>query len=354
MKFNFTQKAVLLSAALCCALSMEAQDPRFSQFYATPLQMNPAMTGVFEGSFRFTANYRELYTSILANAPFRTFAAGVDIRSKVGRSGDFVGFGFSALRDEVGISNFNRFNANIGGSYQKQLGGSRYRSGDQFLIAGAQLGVGQRGFDWGKLWFSNQFNTSQAFIDYGSATGEDFSRRETDLYLDFNAGLLWYAIMDDNASVYVGGALHHLNEPNISFVETADEVLHTKWVGHAGGEIPFTEQLSLLPAVAVMGQHKGMSMTAGANVRYTNRDWKEVAIRAGAWAHVANRLDQGMLLDAIVFSTILEMERWQLGVSYDVTASVLSAANNSRGAFELSFIYVQPSKDRIRVNCPRF
>lgn len=353
MHFSFTKKMAFLLTAISFAFRLDAQDPRFSQFYATPLQLNPAMAGVFEGSFRLTANYRELYSSVLGKDAFRTISAGLDFRNKVGRSGDFYGLSFSMLRDEVGISNFNRFQGHIGASYLKQLDGSRYRSNDQYLIAGAQIGVGQRGFDWGRLWFSNQFNTGQAFIDYGTDSGEDFSRRETNLFLDFNAGLMWYAVLDDNASIYVGGAMHHLNKPNISFIETADEILHTKWVGHAGGEIPFTQQFSLLPAVAVMGQHKGLSAALGANVRYTNRDWKEIAVRAGAWAHVANSLDNGVLLDAIAVTTVLEMDRWNLGLSYDVTTSILSAANNSRGAFELSFIYVQPSQSRIRVNCPR-
>lgn len=354
MQGNFTRWTILCAIVFQAVLRLDAQDPRFSQFYATPNQLNPALNGVFEGAFRFTANYRELYSSILAKDAFRTFAAGVEFRNKVGRSGDFYGLSMSALRDNVGISNFNRFHAHVGGSYLKQLNSSRYRSSDQYLIAGAQIGAGQRGFDWGRLWFSNQFNTNQAFVDYGSASGEDFQRRETSIFLDFNAGLLWYAILDDNASIYAGGALHHINEPNISFVETMDEVLHRKWVGHAGGEIPFSQQLSLLPAVAVMGQNKGMSAAVGANVRYTNRDWKEIAVRAGAWAHVVNRLDQGMHLDAIAVTTVLEMERWNLGLSYDVTTSILSAANNSRGAFEMSFIYVQPSQQRFKVNCPRF
>ncbi|HRF37600.1 MAG TPA: PorP/SprF family type IX secretion system membrane protein [Saprospiraceae bacterium] len=354
MQGSFTRFIILLAVACTMALEAAAQDPRFSQFYATPNQINPALNGVFDGTFRFTANYRELYSSILSKDAFRTFAAGVEFRNKVGRSGDYYGLSLSALRDDVGISNFNRFHAHVGGSYLKQLSGSRYRNSDQYLIAGAQIGAGQRGFDWGRLWFSNQFNSSQAFVDYGSASGEDFQRRETNIFLDFNAGLLWYAIFDKNASVYAGGALHHINEPNISFVETRDEVLHRKWVGHAGGEIPFSDQLSLLPAVAVMGQHKGMSAALGANVRYTNRDWKEIAVRAGAWAHVVNRLDQGMHLDAIAVTTVLEMERWNLGLSYDVTTSILSAANNSRGAFEMSFIYVQPSQQRFKVSCPRF
>jgi len=55
-----------------------------------------------------------------------------------------------------------------------------------------------------------------------------------------------------------------------------------------------------------------------------------------------------------VFTTVLEMERWNIGLSYDVTTSVLAAANNSRGAFEVSFIYTHPATWRTNVKCPNF
>lgn len=311
------------------------------------------MIGVYEGKFRIVANYRELYSSILDNNPFRTIAASFDMRQRVQQQ-DYFGFGFSVLRDEAGVSRFHRTKANLGASFMKQLGGSRYATYDQYLIAGAQVGFGQHGLNWQRLWFSEQFNTDGGFIDANTPSGENFDKQTTDLYLDFNAGLLWYVLFDDHLSLYAGGALHHLNSPNVSFLEDSADNLHTRWTAHAGGEIPFTRELSLLPAVAVMGQNTHFSTTVGGNFRYTNREWKEVAIRAGAWAHLSNELESGMAMDAVVATAILEMERWNFGISYDITTSLLASANNSRGAFELSFIYTQPAHWRTSVKCPNF
>ncbi|MCO6487349.1 MAG: PorP/SprF family type IX secretion system membrane protein [Phaeodactylibacter sp.] len=331
----------------------QAQDPRFSQFYAAPAELNPAMIGVYEGKFRIVANYRELYSSILDNNAFRTVAASFDMRQRI-QQDDYFGFGFSVLRDEAGLSQFHRTKANLGASVMKQLGGSRYATYDQYLIAGAQLGFGQHGLNWQRLWFSQQFNASDGVIDTSTPSGENFDKQTTDLYLDFNAGVLWYVLFDDNLSLYAGGALHHLNNPSISFLENSEDKLDTRWTAHAGGEIPFTRELSLLPAVAVMGQNTHFSTTVGGNFRYTNRDWKEVAIRAGGWAHLSNELESGMAMDAVAVTAILEMERWNFGISYDITTSVLATANNSRGAFELSFIYTHPAQWRSSVKCPNF
>ena len=177
--------------------------------------------------------------------------------------------------------------------------------------------------------------------------------QQTDVYLDFNAGLMYYALFGDNTSIYAGGALYHLNAPKISFFAPIDEELNMRWLGHAGGEIPFTDELSLLPAVVVMGQGPSFETTFGGNFRYTNHDWYEVAIRAGVWLR-NTRTVGGSHFESFIVSAILEVERWNLGISYDVTSSSLKTANNSRGAFELSLIYTHPAKDRYRVNCPKF
>ena len=348
MKITFT---ILLFFTLVSIQTAHAQDPRFAQFYASPLTLNPAMTGVYEGQFRFIANYRELYSSVLGNQAFRTIAAGFDTRQQVSR-GNYVGLGISAMRDAAGLANFSRSSGALSASFMKQLGGGRYSANDQYLIAGAQIGFGQQGLNWNKLWFSNQYDIGSG-VNVDSPTGESFTGENSKMYLDFNAGVLWYALFEENRSIYFGGAFHHLNAPNISFLNE-DSELPRRWVVHAGGEIPFTKELSLLPAVAVMGQNKSMSTTAGANFRFTNREWRELALRAGGWVHVVNKLDSGFSMDAITATAILELERWNLGFSYDITTSDLTLANNGRGAFEVSLIYTHPAKSRVRVNCPNF
>lgn len=344
--------STIITISLFIIQIAKAQDPRFAQFYASPLNLNPAMTGVYEGQFRFIANYRELYTSVLGNQPFRTLSAGFDTRQQVSR-GNFVGLGVNAMRDAAGISNFNRTSGALSASFMKQMGGGRYSVNDQYLIAGVQIGFGQQSLNWNKLWFSNQYDIDQGGVNFDNPTGENFVGDNSKMYVDFNAGILWYSLFDENQSIYFGGAFYHLNAPSISFLNQINE-LPRRWVLHGGGELPFTDKLSILPAVAVMGQNKSMSATLGANFRYTNGERNELALRVGGWAHVSNKLDSGFAMDAITATAILELEDWNLGFSYDITASSLKDATNGRGAFEVSLIYVHPAKTRVRVNCPNF
>ncbi|MEM8895922.1 MAG: PorP/SprF family type IX secretion system membrane protein, partial [Bacteroidota bacterium] len=52
-----------------------AQDPQFSQYYAAPLYMNPALAGINQQG-RAGVNYRQQWPSIPAS--FETFSAYID------------------------------------------------------------------------------------------------------------------------------------------------------------------------------------------------------------------------------------------------------------------------------------
>ena len=270
-----------------------AQDPQLVQFYAAPLQLNPAMTGVHPGAWRVVANYRQQWNSILDTRPFQTMSASFDARNRIGR-GDFLSYGVTAMRDQAGKSDYLRTNGDLSLSYMKQLDGSRYRGSDQYLIGGAQLGFGQHSLDYQRLWFSSQFNTTIEQVDQTMSSGENIAEN-SGVFMNINAGLLWYAVFDDNQSLYFGGALHHVNGPKVSFIQAdGEESMDMKWTLHAGGELPFSHQFSLLPAVAVIGQGPSLISLFGTNFRYTNRDWKELAIRAGAWGHIVKDFEGGV------------------------------------------------------------
>ncbi len=344
---------ILAVLFLACLTVATAQDPQFVQFYNSPLQLNPAMTGVHPGKWRAIANYREQWNSILDTRPFRTMSASFDARSRIGR-GDFFAYGVTLQQDQAGRSSYQRTTGDLSLSYLKQLDGSRYRGFDQFLIGGLQVGLGQHSLDYQNLWFSSQFNNTTEQVDQTLASNENINET-SGIYPNINAGLMWYAVMDDNQSFYIGGAVHHVNAPKISFIEAdGEESLDMKWVLHAGGEIPFSHNFSLLPSVAVIGQGKNMLSLYGMNFRYTNRDWKELAIRAGAWGHLSKDFEGSVATPAVTFTAILEMERWNFGISYDVNANKLAPPTNGRGAFELSVIYYQPATRKEKVRCPKY
>jgi type IX secretion system PorP/SprF family membrane protein len=338
---------------LASAPTLRGQDPRFSQFYAAPWSLNPAMTGLFNGKWRLAANYRDQWGSILAPNPFRTYSAAAEMRFQAVNE-DYFALGVGAMHDEAGTARFSQNKAHVGGAFLKQLSGGPRRN-EHYLSAGAQLGMGQHSVDWGRLWFSRQFDPVAERPDPTLGNGEPNQAGSTDPYLDFNAGLLWYTFFGKKGGfAYLGGAMHHLNQPNISLMGDDGERLYARWAGHAGGQFPFSENTSIMPGIQVMQQGPAFEADLGFNLRYTNNDLHELALRAGLWGRAVNRLGSGLHMDALTIVGMVELDRVTVGLSYDITVSSLVRANSSRGAFELSVVYVQPGEKRRRVVCPTF
>jgi len=351
-KFYKVTIALFLLASVW-STSVSAQDARFNQFYVAPQHLNPAMTGVFDGSFRINMNYRDQWSSVLGANPFRTAHVGMDFKFN-SFGGDHFAIGINGLMDQAGQSNFNTTQFFLGGSYQKQVGGAAYTENSQYLIAGGQVGFGQRSFSPSGLWFSDQWDGAIGLPNQSIASSDQsVINASTDLYLDFNAGLLFYATFGDDASIYFGGALNHISEPQVSFLG-GNVGLTSRWLVHMGGQIELTRELSILPGAMFQMQGTQMSTTVGTNFRYSNSDWREVAIRIGLWPHIANKLNKGVLMDEMAVNFTLEFNRWHFGISYGVNTSALNIITNSRGAYELSAIYVHPSKSRIKTKCPKF
>ncbi|MEZ4891706.1 MAG: PorP/SprF family type IX secretion system membrane protein [Saprospiraceae bacterium] len=331
----------------------QAQDPRFSQYFASPWNLSPAMTGLFNGSWRATFNYRDQWGSIISPVPFRTYSAAYEYRIPVGFQNDYASFGLGAMHDEAGTARFAQNKVHLGGAFLKQLAGGR-RQADHYLSAGAQLGFGQHSIDWSKVWFSRQFDSGTETPDFSLSSDEPNANAQSKAWLDFNAGLLWYVIFENEGTLYLGGAMHHLNKPTISLIEDDNETMYSRWSAHAGGEFPLNDNVSLLPAALVMRQGPAFETDLGVNLRYSNNDYNELALRAGVWTRVGNKLDQGFQTDAVTVVGMVELNRWMLGLSYDITVSKLVQANNSRGAFEISLSYYHPGERKSKVRCPNF
>lgn len=335
-----------------------AQDPNFSQFAVNPHQFNPAQIGVYEGDFRAGVYYREQWNTILDNNAFRTISANADMRLPVLKE-DYIAVGFSFLHDQVGTSNFTQDRAYLAASYLKRLSRSRYKGGSQFLNIGGQFGYGINSFKGGDLWFSRQFDGNIQDINLTIPSGErlNFNDFASPSFLDVNVGLLWFATFDKNQSIYIGGAAHHLTAPNVSFSEDGNFPLERRYVVQIGGEIPVGRRnnVTLLPQGMGMLQGSAMNIIGGSNIRFTNKEWREVALRLGLFGHVVNKLESGVLFQALILTTTLETETFNIGLSYDINTSGLSRATNARGAFELTMIYKHPAKARrSRVDCPKF
>jgi type IX secretion system PorP/SprF family membrane protein len=354
MKFmkRFRQ-LVLACFVILGSLSMNAQDIHFSQFYLSPLNLNPAMTGVMNCNVRLVANYRNQWASVLKSNAYNTYSVSYDQRIPVGRY-DFFGVGGTFWGDKAGEAEFATVTGKLSASYSKRMGGGRKEA--HYLVVGAEGGVAQRSLDFLKLRWGAQHNGAGGF-DETAATGEDNLNNDNFIFADIAAGLLWFSVFDENNSFYLGGAFHHLNRANQSFYEGEEDFLYSRFTLHAGGEFEISRKVGLVPGVIAMFQGPSFQVNSGTSLKFllgSGRGGDQQAFHLGAWVRVSNAIESGVLTDAVILQTRFDYNQFSIGFSYDVNVSALKPASNNNGAFEFALVYKFCGNLSRGVYCPNW
>ncbi|MEN9999353.1 MAG: hypothetical protein RI922_2343 [Bacteroidota bacterium] len=302
----------------------KAQDPAFTQFYANPLYLNPALAGS-HGCPRFAANYRNEWPQLSGN--YVTYSASYDQYFK-NISG---GFGVLATHDQQGQGTINT--SMLGLIYSYHLTINRKWK----MLFGARAAWYQKFLDWDKLTFGDMIDPRRGFI---YSTG-DVPRGGSRGFFDASAGMVIF-----NKHFFAGGAVHHLNRPNESMI-IGDSKLPMRFTGHIGAEIPlgarskYSNATSIMPNIIYQYQNGFQELNIGTYIKYGSFNF-------GAWYR--NR-------DAFILTLGINTGKFKLGYSYDVTVSKL---NNgvSGGSHEVSLginlnCTTKPASFRT-ISCPSF
>lgn len=331
---------------------LSAQDIHFSQFYLSPLNLNPAMTGVMNCNSRIVANYRNQWASVLRSNAYNTYSVSYDQRIPVGRYDNF-GIGGTFWGDRAGEANFATLTGKLSASYSKKMGGGR--NDGQYLVVGAEAGVAQRSIDFLKLRWGTQHDGEGGY-DGNLDSQESSFDRDNFIFADLAAGLLWFMVFDENNNLYFGGAFHHLNRANQSFSSAEQDLLYSRFTFHAGGEFLLGDHFGLNPGVIVMSQGPSFQVNAGTSFKFllhrTRNEYQ--AFQLGLWSRISNKIETGVLTDAAILSTRFDYNNFTLGFSYDINVSPLKPASNYNGGFEFALSYKICGPERRGVYCPNF
>ncbi|HVX52434.1 MAG TPA: PorP/SprF family type IX secretion system membrane protein [Chitinophagaceae bacterium] len=318
-----------------------AQDPHFSQFYSSPLTLNPAFTGKFDGNFRFAANYRNQWPSI--DHAYETGTASVDfpiLRNKISYR-DILGIGLMAYTDKSsnGAVSYNYFSASA--AFHKGLDEDGYSQ----LGMGFQATYSNMLINTSKLFFEDQLTPTG--FDPFKPTGETFNTSTlSSHYVDLNAGLLYTTSTSDRDNYYAGISVYHITRPKQSFTG-ALYLLDPRATFHAGGYFPVGETTTLHFSGLYSTQANAHETVLGGAMEFALSPDEDHPLNfyAGAWMRFG---------DALIPYVGLEYNQFRLGTTYDVNTSSLKTASQSRGGIELSLIYIAKPAGAKGLPCPKF
>ncbi len=332
---------IYLLSIISCLTTVSAQDLHFSQFYASPLTLNPAQTGFFDGQYRIGANYRNQWRSL--PVPFNTASVFADFGLLKGKfkTGDWLGVGIVFAHDKAGDGELKTTQFFVSAAFHKSLGTEKV-----FLSLGVQGGAYQRDIDLNKFYFDNQW--SSTVFDGTIASGEETGfQSDSKWQPDIHAGLMLSIVPSKKTLVYAGGSLRHILRPKDTFYD-ADNKWGFRPVIHAGAQIKASKHFSIEPAAVFMMQKKAMEALLGALIGYSlSNDAKD----KGTFYLGAH----GRISDALIFPVGYKIKNVRALFSYDVNMSSLKDASDSKGAFEFSLIYAGGKKanESKMMACPR-
>ena len=346
-------KTVFLLFLMGFSLQLTGQDIHFSQIHASPPLLNPAMTGVHQGSARLIANFRNQWRSVTAN--YRTLMFSADTNIFGLGSHQSIGVGALFYSDVAGDLDYSTNFAGISISSIRSFD----RDNSHILVGGLQVGN-----------LSNRFDPTKIIAHDPS---EDFPDGQNRLsLLDISAGLLWYKRVTKDQFIYLGGAIYHVNRPIFSFGKNqkVGDRMYRRFVLHGGANLYATDRVKIIPNVIYMRQGPFQQFTAGSFVRYDlpGRTGNEPsAFMAGGWFRGLSLSDR-LGIDAFIATFRMEAGKYLFTFSYDINVSSLAKASYGRGGPEVSVIYIigrpqtrykrksgeLPRKTKHRIKCPYF
>lgn len=346
-------RRLLLFVVLMLALesAVTAQDPQFSQFYAAPLYLNPAMAGS-TGQARAGINYRNQWPAIDAN--FTTLSAFFDYYIEDYRSS----VGAIITRDQEGLAGLQSLSLGLQYAYEieftKNLG----------FRPGVQIGIYNRDVNFNKLTFGDQFDPNTGdFIN--QPTAETFNTQTAKTFVDISLGGVLFT-----KTAWLGFAANHLNQPNQSLIGETSR-LPIKFSAHGGLRFPLRGGSS---RNRLYGEHKPeRSISPAVQYRHQGQfDQMDVGLYftfeplvLGAWyrgipfKNLNGFVNNESLVLLLGFTKIGAKDAINIGYSFDYTISKLGPG--SGGAHEFSLVYTwpmrnprKPPRDKLIIPCPDF
>ncbi|MEP6615968.1 MAG: PorP/SprF family type IX secretion system membrane protein, partial [Ginsengibacter sp.] len=321
------KKSICVALLLMVLTSVvRAQDPHFSQFFASPLTLNPALTGKFDGTFRVAGNYRNQWPAF--NNVYTTSTISLDFPIMQKRLPDFDtwGVGILALTDKAAGGVLTNNYLGVSTSYHKALNENGYSQ----LGVGFQATYGQKKLDNSKLVFEDQLTP----FGFTGVSADIFNTNDLEIKtVDVNAGLIFTTSTTDLNNFYLGASIYHINKPKESF-KGGNWNLSPRTTISGGGYFPVTDLLTLHTSGIFQMQNKTSELTVGGALAASlNKDDETPTnVYAGAWFR---------LNDALIPYIALEFNSMRIGASYDVNVSSLKSGSQSRGGMEVSVIYIK-------------
>ena len=320
--------------------SLQGQDLHYSQFYNSPININPALTGVFNGDKRVNLSARDQWRSV--PVPWLTFSGSYDQKFYNRKKRDrFFSAGILFNYDRQGDSRIALTNLNLSGSFTYLFNKTH------ILTVGAMGGYASRGFNQSTLTWDKQWNGD--VFDPSLPPGENIA---TDMLSMLETAVGVNYRLQDHERQYLdfGIGLYHILEPSTDFtVSGFNADLPRRYSFSGMGTFMISDNMDLQLSALYQRQISYQEFLFGGlvNLYINKKKGQETNLHLG----LGYRTSQSLYPKIAI-----EYKSYYVGFSYDVDLSRFNIATDYKGGPEIHFKYTIKSVKPLGVfkACPIF
>lgn len=291
----------------------KAQDFTFSQSSQLRQITNPARIGSFREDIRVSGGYRNQWYA--SGNPYQVINLNAEVNFfKNPLNLDKIGTMLGVVQDEMGNGALRTTYVSGGVSVFKTLDAIKRHQ----VSLGLQGSMQMRQLNPGSFTYNNQFDPIERAFDGNLTSGEVYGNKKQ-TFFQLSMGAAYYFQASELLKIQLNGSFIGLNSLQESFSTLPDLGNSTQKKRFTVGlEVSnkFSDRLSIEPSV------------------YFNKQGPAQEIVAGSWVSFRPgkiRVSPGLFYrinDAVIPAVKFEKDRWTAALSYDVTHTGVTAANN--------------------------
>jgi type IX secretion system PorP/SprF family membrane protein len=330
---------LLMGLISLCLTDSQAQDTRYTQIAATPLSLNPAFTGMVNGSIRGNVLCRKDHFSYpdswigTYSTPSVGYYASVDGRTRDFENGDYIGVGGLGSYNVADDGSIVNADALASVSYHKLFAPNEglYRKHGIEIAFGIQGGYKHRTY----------------FIPIVAFGGGTRSPGRIDGYV-VNAGVSFAHALGERFNYVAGFSAANINQPSDAVLASQWELAYMgrTYTATAGANIWLLPRVSLQPAFVWISRYSDSYITGGTEVFFRLGSYKTSPhIYAGMWYRSSNIL---------MYTGGIAMGRLRIGAGTDHSISGLQQPDKTVVEVAVTYLGFGKGGKRKQLLCNRF
>lgn len=311
---------ILFTALSFFTIQSNAQDPVFSQFSLIPETLNPGFTG-FQYNWRAGLIHKRQW-------PDGNRVIDTDFGFLNKMIGDHTALGITVLNNREAFTNYNYLQVNTAYSYKLEI------DYEWSIRPAIEVGYGTKSYNFSNLLLEDQINVNNGSINNSSIDPGVLDQKKNVNFVDISVGFII-----DNENGWFGASLKHLNRPDISFLNGANEPLDLFLSVHGGYAFDmdgtpsslFPEDTKLLFTSNYMRQSQFNRLDIGSALKF-----RDLIFGANLVTNPERKSTNSHLVTSVNPYISLHFGDFNFGYSYDISTSKMG---HTQGIHEISLTW---------------